>query len=282
MSSVRLVGLVLLLLTLVLFSRVRHFEFVNFDDPAYVTENPHVQPGLTLEGLAWAFGRLHGEDTYWHPITWVSHMIDCQLFGPEAAGHHIVNVLLHAITALLLFHLLRRMTGALWRSAIVAALFAWHPLQVDTVAWVTERKNILSGLFWVLTMLAYVRYTERSISAAYAIVVAASPWFDVERLVTLPCVLLLIDFWPLRRIRLARPQAGGKSAEPKIVIVPLKRAVIEKLPLLVLSLVSSILTIAAHTQLGTTISAEELPMSARVAMIVSYGRYLLKIVCLRS
>ena len=151
MSPVRLVTLSLALLTLVLFSQSRRFEFINFDDPVYITSNPHVQEGLSLAGLAWAFGHLHGEHTYLHPITWVSHMVDCELFGLDPAAHHIVNVLLHTLATLLLFHLLRRMTGALWRSAMVAALFACHPLQADTVAWVTERKNILAALFWILT-----------------------------------------------------------------------------------------------------------------------------------
>src|SRR3954467_10084058 len=130
MSHVRLATLCLLLLTLTVFSRARQFDFINFDDPPYVTENTHVQAGLTPAGLAWAFGQLHGESTYWHPITWVSHMIDCELFGLDPVAHHVINVLLHTLVTLLLFHLLLRMTGALWRSAMVAALFACHPLQV--------------------------------------------------------------------------------------------------------------------------------------------------------
>src|SRR4051794_6491382 len=192
MSHVRLVTLALALLTLALFSRTRHFEFINYDDPAYVTENLHVQSGVTLEGLAWAFGQLHGEHTYWHPVTWVSHMVDCELFGLDPAAHHIVNVLLHTLATLLLFHLLRRMTGALRRSAMVAALFACHPLQVDTVAWVTERKNILAALFWILTMLAYVRYAEHSTWRRYAIVILcfALGLMSKPVLVTLPFVLL--------------------------------------------------------------------------------------------
>ena len=144
MSPARLIGLLLFLITLVLFSRVRDFDFVNFDDPSYVTENLHVQNGLTKEGLAWAFSRVHGDDTYWHPLTWVSHMLDCQLFGLQPGVHHIVNVLFHALTTVLLFHVLRRMTATLWRSALVAALFAWHPLQVEGVAWIAERKKLLA------------------------------------------------------------------------------------------------------------------------------------------
>jgi tetratricopeptide (TPR) repeat protein len=282
MSPVRLIALVLFLLTVVLFSRVRDFEFVNFDDPSYVTENLHVQNGLTKEGLAWAFGRVHGDDTYWHPLTWVSHMLDFELFGPQPGVHHFMNVLFHALAAALLFHTLRRMTGALWRSAIVAALFAWHPLQVEGVAWVAERKNVLAGLFWVLTMLAYLRYTERPAVARYSIVVFcfALGLMCKPLLVTLPCVLSLLDFWPLRRVK---AEGGTKAARARPasnpVAVPLRRAVLEKFPLLALSLVSSVITLIAHQQLGTTISGAELPLGSRVEnAIVSYGRYLLKVI----
>ena len=278
MSPVRLIALVLFLLTVLLFSPVRHFEFINFDDPIYVTENPHVQAGLTAEGLAWAFGNLHGEDTYWHPVTWVSHMIDCELFGVEPGAHHIMNVLLHAIVALLLFHLLCRMTGTTWRSAIVAALFAWHPLQVDTVAWVTERKNILAALFWVLTMLAYLRYAERSTPARYALVLIcfALGLMSKPVLVTLPGVLLLFDLWPLRRVH-ANELKGSKISATQIPAVSWKRVLVEKIPLLFLSLISAIVTLVGHVQLGTTISAADFPLSSRVAnAIVSYVRYLSK------
>ncbi len=282
MSPVRLIALVLFLLTIVLFSRVRDFEFVNFDDPSYVTDNLHVQNGLTKEGLAWAFGRIQGDDTYWHPLTWVSHMLDCELFGLQSGVHHIVNVLFHALAAVLLFHTLRRMTGACWRSAMVAALFAWHPLQVEGVAWVAERKNVLAGLFWVLTMLAYVRYVERSTSRRYSVVVIcfALGLMCKPLLVTLPCVLLLLDFWPLQRVKLgARKKSAGAQAAAKHVAVPPRRVVLEKLPLLALSLVSSVITLIAHQRLGTTISETELPMGPRLAnAMVSYGRYLLKVI----
>jgi Flp pilus assembly protein TadD len=282
MSPVRLIALILFLLTVVLFSRVRDFEFVNFDDPSYVTENLHVQNGLTKEGLAWAFGRVHGDDTYWHPFTWISHMLDCELFGLQSGIHHIVNVLFHALSAALLFHTLRRMTGALWRSAIVAALFAWHPLQVEGVAWVAERKNVLAGLFWVLTMLAYLRYAERPTAARYSIVVfcLALGLMCKPLLVTLPCVLLLLDFWPLRRVKAAGQNKGARGGRASNhVAIPLRRAVLEKFPLLALSLVSSVVTLIAHQQLGTTISGAELPLGFRIGnAFVSYGRYLLKMI----
>src|SRR5664279_1750803 len=154
------VYLLLSCLTLAVYWPVRNHAFINFDDPVYVTENQHVQAGISRRGLAWAFLNLHGEHTYWHPVTWVSHMLDCQLFGLNPGPHHLENVAFHIANALLLLWLLNRMTGAFWRSAMVAGLFALHPLQVDTVAWVTERKNLLSTLFWLLTLWAYVRYAE--------------------------------------------------------------------------------------------------------------------------
>src|SRR5205085_10867361 len=141
--------------------------------------------------------------TYWHPLTWISHMIDYELFGPQPGVHHIINVLFHALAAALLFHTLRRMTGALWRCAVVAALFAWHPLQVEGVAWIAERKNVLAGLFWMMTMLAYLRYAEESTKGRYLTVAGclALGLMCKPLLVTIPCVLLLLDFWPLQRVK---------------------------------------------------------------------------------
>ena len=159
------VALGLALITLALYWPVRQHAFINYDDPLYVTENPHVQEGLTPAGLRWAFLNLHGEHTYWHPLTWVSHMLDCQLFGLNAGAHHLVSVAFHIVNVLLLLALLHRLTGAFWRSAFVAALFALHPLQVDTVAWVTERKNLLSTLFWLLTIWAYARYAQSKVQS---------------------------------------------------------------------------------------------------------------------
>ena len=147
--------------TFAVFWQVSRHEFINFDDPAYVSYNPTVQQGLTWRGVAWAFEELHGEATYWHPVTWLSHMLDCQLFGLKPAGHHLTSLLLHICNTLLLFALLRRMTGRRGTSALVAALFALHPLQVDSVAWVAERKNVLSAFFFMLTLWTYVRYAER-------------------------------------------------------------------------------------------------------------------------
>ena len=195
-------ALLLLAVALVFGQTVRH-EFINFDDDDYVYENPQVARGFTAQGIVWAFTHFHSAN--WHPLTWLSHMLDCQLYGlNHPGGHHLTNVLLHAASAILLFLVLRQMTGDLWPSAFVAALFAIHPLHVESVAWVAERKDVLSGLFFMLTLAAYVGYARRPFSllryllvtALFALGLMAKPM-----LVTLPFVLLLLDYWPLGRIR---------------------------------------------------------------------------------
>src|SRR5262245_26577505 len=185
-------GSLLAALTFALYWPAHAYDFINYDDPDYVLRNPFIAPGLTRAGLQWAFGQLHGFATYWHPLTWVSHMIDCQLFGLAAGKHHLTNVVLHTINAVLLFAVWQRMTRAPWASFVVAALFAWHPLQVDTVAWISERKNLLGGCFWFLTLLAYVRYAERPGLIRYGCTLLPFTLGLMCKpvLVTLPCVLL--------------------------------------------------------------------------------------------
>jgi tetratricopeptide (TPR) repeat protein len=269
------VALGLAVLTLLVYGRTVTHEFVLYDDPDYVTRNAVVQQGLTAEGLAWAFGRLHGEATYWHPLTWLSHMLDCQLFGLRAAGHHLVSVLFHAVNAGLVFLVFQRMTGALWRSAILAALFALHPLQVDTVAWVTERKNVLSACFWLLTMGAWLRWAERPAAGRYALVLLLMALGLMAKpiLVTLPCALLLLDYWPLRRFSFspaAAPGSGVACAPRSVGLL-----VAEKLPLLALAAASMVITIRAHEGLGFTQTVHGLPLGLRLEnALVSYGRYL--------
>ena len=207
-------------ITFAVFGQTLRHEFVDFDDNDYVYENPVVARGLTLKGIVWAFTRVHSAN--WHPLTWLSHMLDCQLYGLHPGGHHLTNVLLHTATVIALFLVLRQMTGALWRSAFVAAVFAIHPLRVESVAWVAERKDVLSGLFFMLTIGAYVRYARRPWSLArYGLVVLlfAMGLMCKPMLVTLPLVLLLLDYWPLQRV------------EPR----KLSGLVLEKLPLLALS-----------------------------------------------
>ena len=184
---------------------------MNLDDPLYVYENPHVRDGITPEGIRWAFTNL--DANFWHPLTWLSHMLDWQLFGPRASGHHATGLLLHVACTLLLFLALSRLTGRFWESAAVAALFALHPLHVESVAWVSERKDVLSTFFFMLTLLAYPRYVERrsagrtlAVITPYALGLMAKPM-----LVTVPFVLLLLDVWPLRRFG----EAGLKWAAAK-------------------------------------------------------------------
>ena len=205
----------LLLAVIAVFGQTASHDFVNFDDNDYVYENRHVRGGLTGEGTAWAITAYHAGN--WHPLTWLSHMLDCQLYGLKPGGHHLTNVLLHAAAAVLLFLALRRMTGALWPSAWVAAVFAIHPLRVESVAWVAERKDVLSGLFFMLTLWFYARYAERPASwgryllvvASFALGLTAKPM-----LVTLPFVLLLLDYWPLGRLRSHLRLRTGSSPPP--------------------------------------------------------------------
>jgi tetratricopeptide (TPR) repeat protein len=222
--------------TFAVFGQTLHHDFVNFDDNEYVYDNPVVARGLTSQGIVWAFTQSYAAN--WHPLTWLSHELDCQLYGLHPGGHHLTNVLLHATTAILLFLVLRQMTGALWRSAFVAAVFAVHPLRVESVAWVAERKDILSGLFFMLTMAAYVRYARLPGSRGrYCVVMLlfALGLMCKPMLVTLPLVLLLLDYWPLQRVESVR------------------RLALEKLPLLALSAAACVLTLwAQHESIQST------------------------------
>src|SRR6185503_13051470 len=247
-----LVILALALLTLAAYWRVFQCDFVNYDDNDYVTAQPLVQGGLTKEELSWAWGQWYGEKTYWHPITWMSHMLDCQLFGLKAAGHHGVNLFFHVVNVILVFLVLERMTGARWRSALVAALWAIHPINVDTVAWISERKNVLSGMFWLLAMAAYARYAAKPGVGRYALVFLAMALGLMCKpvLVTLPCALLLLDFWPLRRWRTKSWTESSGAAAPPFARASLTRLCLEKLPLLALSVASSLLMLHVHDVLG--------------------------------
>ena len=244
--------------TLLVYWPARQFEFTNYDDQDYVYENPMVIKGLTAEGVRWAFTTRFAAN--WHPLTWLSHMVDCQLWGADpvksSGGHHMTNVLLHAAATVALFFALRRMTRSPGRSAIVAALFALHPLHVESVAWVAERKDVLSGLFWMLTIWAYVWYTERPGVARYSLVVMtfAMGLMSKPMVVTLPCVLLLLDYWPLQR--------GMRW--------------LEKIPLFALSVASSMATFIVQRGGGAVYPfAEKLSLAARIAnAFVAYVSYL--------
>ncbi len=191
---------VLILGTLLVFGQVRHFAFVSYDDNDYVYENTHVMNGLTTDGVAWAFTAC--PFGYWQPLTWLSLMADCQLFGANPGWMHLVNLLLHLANTLLLFAVLRKMTGTLWRSAFVAAAFAIHPMHVESVAWIAERKDVLSTLFLLLTLTSYVSYVKRGGPVRYALTLLlfALGLLAKPMLVTLPLLLLLLDYWPLQRM----------------------------------------------------------------------------------
>jgi protein O-mannosyl-transferase len=280
-----LICLALALITLGVYAPVRHFEFVNYDDPDYVTANSNVQSGITKPAVIWAFTTGHASN--WHPLTWISHMLDFQLYGLNPAGHHVTNLLFHAANALLLFWVLLRLTGQTWPSAFVAALFAWHPLHVESVAWVSERKDVLSTFFWLLTLLAYTRYVEetgRKNSKARPFYLLALGAFALGLLskpmvVTLPFVLLLLDYWPLRRIAEFESQPKSKKSEnPQIKPVPLARLALEKAPFLLLAIFSAVVTFLAQRKGGAVSSLSTLSLGERIAnAFVSYLRYVGKL-----
>ncbi|HSN92229.1 MAG TPA: glycosyltransferase family 39 protein, partial [Anaeromyxobacteraceae bacterium] len=257
--------------TLLLYAPVAGFEFVHLDDNRYVIDNPRVRGGISWDGVLWAFTTLHASN--WHPLTWLSHMLDVELFGVRAGPHHLVNALLHAVDAALLFLALSRMTGARGRSLLVAALFAVHPLHVESVAWVAERKDVLSTLFGLLALLAYARHAERPRAGTYLAVVLAfaASLLSKPMWVTFPFLLLVLDFWPLRRMAGSGPADGGDAlARP---VLPLRRLLLEKLPLLALSAASSTVTVVAQGR-GGSLAGLELPVPVRLAnAAVSYVGY---------
>jgi tetratricopeptide (TPR) repeat protein len=274
MARPRLICLVLAFATLLVYLPVRDHGFIGYDDPEYVTDNRIVRAGLTWVGLKWAFTGSHVGN--WHPLTWLSHMLDCQLFGVEPGAHHLVNVLFHAANSSLVFLLLFRMTGALWPAAMVAALFAWHPLHVESVAWVAERKDVLSTFFGLLSLLAYVQYASkdarnaRSAPREFAFCLL---WFALgllakPMLVTLPFLFLLLDYWPLKRMNIG----GGLSG------LNLRILVLEKWPFFLLTIVSCIITFLAQ-RTEAVVDLEQHPLGARLAnAIVAYVLYLVKMV----
>lgn len=265
----------LIIAVLVIYGQTATFDYVSYDDPGYTFQNHVVNAGLTLDGIKWAFT----STTYmsnWQPLVWLSYMLDVSLFGPYRPGiHHLVNVGLHLASAIILFLVLTRMTRRLWPSAFIAAFFAVHPLHVESVAWIAERKDVLSGLFWMLTMAAYVFYVERPSIWRYMLVficlafgLAAKPM-----LVTLPFVLLLMDYWPLRR----GLQSPTSSAASIIKPPPLWLILTEKLPLLTLSLISSCITYMAQQQSGAMSFGSSLTLAQRISSaIISYAEYILK------
>ena len=259
----------LVLLVAAVYAPVRGHEFVNLDDGEYVYENPEVLGGLGGGSVLWAFTT--GYAANWHPLTWVSHMADVTLFGSAPGAHHLVNAVLHAANAVLLFAALETLTGAFWRSAAVAALFAVHPLNVQSVAWISERKNVLSTLFWLLAMLAYAAYARRPSPRRMGLVafLLALGLMCKPMLVTLPLVLLVLDYWPLGRFGRPEGEAHGTIVER------LRPLLVEKIPLFALVLLSSAVTWLVQSKALAAASAAAYPFGDRVAnAAISYGRYL--------
>ena len=276
--------LVLALTTLVVFWQVRDYDFVNYDDNVYVSDNPNVQAGFTLGSIRWALTTTIARN--WHPVTCLSLMLDYQLFGLNPGAFHMTNVLFHVASSLLLFWAFNKMTGALWRSAFVAAAFALHPLHAESVAWVAERKDVLSTFFWMLTMWAYVRYAEHPKLARYllAVVFFVLGLMAKPMLVTLPFVLLLLDYWPLDRVRLGKFNSNNSnSRRPSVTTVYRKSTVLglvkEKIPLFIFSAVFSIIIFLAQRQGGTMRSLEMIPLPIRIAnAMLSYTKYIQKMI----
>jgi len=297
--------LILVIAIIAVYWQVGNHEFVDFDDNEYVTKNRHVQAGLTSDSITWAFTSTHAAN--WHPLTWLSHMLDCQIYGLNPGGHHLTNVLLHILNTILLFLIFRRMTGALWKSAFVAALFALHPLHVESVAWVAERKDVLSTFFWMLTMGSYVWYVERRGMRRYLLVLLffALGLMAKPMLVTLPFVLLLLDYWPLGRFHIryvddvqhtedvSTKDTRRKKGKPRYaaenalqadnnttsnyrwsLVLPLLR---EKIPFLILAAVSSIVTFYVQQGGGAVGSLYAFPFIIRISnALASYISYIEK------
>jgi tetratricopeptide (TPR) repeat protein len=283
------ITLALFLATVAVYAPVYHCDFVNFDDPAMVTRDPHVSAGLTREGFVWAWTAIQLGNR--HPLTTLSHMLDCQLFGLNPGAHHLVNVGFHVLNTLLLFGVLARMTARPWRSACVAALFALHPLHVESVAWVSERKDVLSTFFWMLTLWAYVAYVQRHGRRRYIVVMIAfvAALLSKPMVVTLPLVLLLLDLWPLDRVSFKRPapspppkrrRSGRAATGPPSgdsAASAVGRLVLEKVPLFLLSGIAGVIAAFAQQQVGALKAT--LPFSARgTNAVVSYATYLVQMV----
>jgi len=275
-----LVCAVLVLAVFAAFEGVRKNDFVNFDDDKYVTDNLHVQEGLNLKSVEWAFTSSHAKN--WHPLTWISHIIDYSIFGPYPYGHHLVSVWFHIANALLLFLILRKMTGDLWPSVFVAALFGLHPLAVESVAWVAERKDVLSTFFAFLAIWAYFGYTQRPGIFRYlaVIVLFTAGLLSKPMVVTLPFVLILLDYWPLNRIqnlelRIKNEESKKETHSSKFSIL---NSFYEKIPLFVLSAGSCVVTYIVQAKAGAMAEAGDVPFYVSAGnALVSYIRYIGKI-----
>ncbi len=281
MPRPRVIGLLLALATLLAYLPVTHDHFINYDDDDYITQNQVVQRGLTWTGVRWAFITRHASN--WHPLTWLSHMTDCELFHLNPGGHHFVNVLFHAANTVLLFLLLLGLTDSLWPSAFIAALFAWHPLHVESVAWISERKDVLSTFFALLALVAYTRYVHESKSQSpkskvffgLSLLAFTCGLMSKPMLVTLPFVMLLLDYWPLQRVEGCKLKVASGTF-PNLQPSTFNLQLIEKWPFLLLAALSSTITFLAQRNEAVA-SLAKVPLTLRVEnAILAYAGYLLK------
>jgi hypothetical protein len=257
------ISLGLALVVFAIYIQIRRFPFTGYDDPEFVINNLNLRDGLTPTSIAWAFRT--GYAANWFPLTWLSYALGVSLYGLDSGWHHLTNVFLHAINSILLFLVLRRLTGARWRSAFVALLFAVHPLHVEPVVWIAERKEVLSGLFWLLSIWAYIAYLRRPRPGAYLLLVLAfgCGLMSKPMIVTLPFVLLLLDFWPLERWKTTTP----------------RRLILEKTPLFALAAAASVITLVVQKGAGAVASAGEVPFPLRIEnALVSYLAYILQFI----
>jgi len=274
-----LAALALVLFAAWAYAPVLQAQFINFDDTDYVTANEQVRAGLSAAGTLWAFTATHASN--WHPLTWLSHMLDVQLFGLDAAAHHRTNLVLHLANTVLLLLALRRLTGRFWPSLAVAGLFALHPLHVESVAWVAERKDVLSSFFFFLALYLYAGYGRTPSAGRYIALCGATALGLMAKpmLVTLPCVLLLLDYWPLERLAHNAPEKQGAPGKLTRRRLSFLRLAAEKLPLLALAGLAAFMVIAASRQAGAMASLDELGMTARIAnAVAAYLDYLIKLV----
>ena len=255
-------------LIFIIYYQVLHFGFANIDDSVYVTQNSHVLGGLSAEGLKWAFTSTFAG--FWHPITWLSLMLDAQIYGSWAGGYHLTNLLLHVLSSLMLFMIFRRMTGSFWRSGFVAALFALHPLHVESVAWIGERKDVLSAFWGMITIYAYIYYAERPGIKRYLLffIFFFLGLMSKPMLVTMPFLLLLLDYWPLDRIFFRVKSSEIITSDKKGFVIPkpasIRRVILEKIPLFILIIPISIVTFFAERKFGALPSMESFPLNMRI------------------
>jgi protein O-mannosyl-transferase len=273
----RSIGLLLAFITLLVYLSATSDKFINFDDPDYVADNPIVQNGVTWEGVKWAFESAHASN--WHPLTWLSHMVDCDIFRLNPAGPHLVNILFHAANTLLLFLLFLRLTDRLWPSVFIAALFAWHPLHVESVAWIAERKDVLSTFFTLLTLLSYVRYVRQNQRRSFwfALGFFALALLSKPMPVTLPLVMLLLDYWPLKRVDAYKLNVANSDSGKLSIFNFQLSLVLEKWPFFLLAAASCVITCLAQHRAVSTLS--NVPISFRLEnAVTAYAGYLWKMV----